>query len=137
MTNPYLLLNRFHSDSKHTIGTLTIMDDDKVIFIFKTLELPWKDNKKNVSCIPPGIYKATHEMHDKGWVVRIHDVPDRSGILIHIGNYIRDIEGCILLGLYHSDFDEDGIQNVAYSRVSMETLRYYMKNHNSYKLVIV
>lgn len=138
MNKPYLLLNRFLSDSKHTIGTLTIMDGNTPVCILKTLELPWKGNKVNVSSIPNGVYECTHEIHPtRGWVIRVHEVPNRSGVLIHMGNYLRDTNGCILPGLYHNDFDNNGIQNVAYSRVSMETLRYYMKEHNSFKLIIV
>lgn len=65
-----------------------------------TLELPWRDNKKNISCIPEGKYKCKLEDHKtKGRVYRLFDVPNRDGILIHVGNYAgKDSRGCILVG---------------------------------------
>lgn len=66
---------------------------------FVTLELPWRDNKQNVSRIPAGIYKMEPFMSRRfgaTWIVR--DVPGREGILFHAGNFPEDTEGCILLG---------------------------------------
>ena len=69
--------------------------------LFYTLELPWKDNKKNVSCIPEGDYPCVFRVrtptHEN--VYEVCDVPDRSGVLIHVGNYPHDVKGCIALGL--------------------------------------
>ncbi len=42
-----------------TLGDAYVLDADKsVIFRFKTLELPWKDNERGKSCIPEGTYKV-------------------------------------------------------------------------------
>lgn len=75
-----------------------------------TLELPWKDNKKNVSCIPQGRYHCTRVNDHKlanGTVIpttfQINDVPNREGILFHIGNFAKDTLGCILLGLGYDE----------------------------------
>lgn len=59
-----------------------------------TLELPWRNNQTDISCIPQGVYRYTREPQQ----IRIHDVPQRTGILIHIGNSATDIEGCIAVG---------------------------------------
>ena len=76
-----------------------------------TIELPWLDNKKNISCIPAGIYKCTPYSSKKYKDVwQILDVPNREAILIHSGNFASEIkligsyhkpdtEGCILVGL--------------------------------------
>jgi len=86
-------------------GTFGIIDIDGTIF--NTLELPWRDNSKGVSCIPNGVYECYKRFSSKfGQVYEVRDVPDRLGILIHIGNYggdrskglKSDIEGCILIG---------------------------------------
>jgi hypothetical protein len=67
-----------------------------------TMELPWKDNRNEVSCIPVGVYPVvrhrwnTPEHSKSGW--KLEGVPNRSGVLIHRGNTIRDILGCILVG---------------------------------------
>lgn len=66
---------------------------------FVTLELPWRDNKKGESCIPIGTYTCRRVCSPKlGETFEICDVPDRSQILIHRGNYYKDTRGCVLLG---------------------------------------
>lgn len=67
---------------------------------FYTLERPWLENVSDISCIPVGAYTCTFKNHDKlGDVYSINDVPGRSGILIHVGNFVNDSHGCILMGL--------------------------------------
>jgi hypothetical protein len=52
---------------------------------------------RNISCIPAGVYHCIkHEDRQHDW--RVLDVIGRSGILLHSGNTIADIEGCILFG---------------------------------------
>jgi len=65
--------------------------------ICKTIELPWKDNEKGVSCIPEGKYfirprySAKHGAH-----FELVDVPSRSLILIHpANNALAELKGCI------------------------------------------
>ena len=65
-----------------------------------TMERPWLDNKRNVSCIPPGEYKCVPHTGTKFKNVwRLENVPDRSAILIHAANYVHEIEGCIAVGM--------------------------------------
>lgn len=79
------------TNSKQTEGLLYVIDDNKIIFECKTLELPWKDNQFRVSCIPAGIYTAkkrlTKYSHFKYEHFHILDVKNRDNILIHAGNY--------------------------------------------------
>jgi len=92
--------------------------------IFHTLELPWLDNKRNVSCIPDGEYKtefleksASGRYENVYWV---KDVPGRSQILIHAGNFTKDTHGCILIG---SDTGIlDNVPALIYSRVALENV---------------
>lgn len=76
-------------------------------FTCYTLELPWKNNQRNVSCIPGGEYTVKIRISPKyGKVYHVKDVPNRSFILIHSGNWAGDtskglrshVNGCILLG---------------------------------------
>ncbi len=79
-----------------------------------TIELPWNDNKSNISCIPQGLYNVVpHNTKERPRTFRLLNVPGRQGILIHIGNYATDImigkelhekdtKGCILVGF---DYD--------------------------------
>lgn len=67
--------------------------------VYETLELPWKNNKTRTSCIPEGEYNAAWHLSPKfGWTYKIFNVPGRSEILFHAGNYPSNTLGCILLG---------------------------------------
>lgn len=66
-----------------------------------TLELPWKNNARNVSCIPSGTYTAFRRLsgiRGRGVVFQLKGVPNRTAIQIHKGNFTSDILGCIILG---------------------------------------
>jgi len=76
-------------------------------FECKTLELPWRDNQPQISCIPPDIYNVEIRLSNKyGRIYWVRKVPNRTYILIHSGNFAGDINknykthvmGCILLG---------------------------------------
>lgn len=67
---------------------------------FFTLERPWLDNKNSVSCIPLGAYHAKlRQSPHLGLTYWLYDVPDRQFILIHSGNVVAHVLGCIMLGL--------------------------------------
>jgi len=79
-------------------------------FNCKTLELPWRENTRQISCIPPGEYEVEVRLSNKyGRIYWVRKVPDRTYILIHSGNYAGDksknfkthVMGCILLGKHH------------------------------------
>lgn len=61
------------------------------------IELPWKDNTRNISCIPEGNYPMAKRYSKRfGWHILIKDVPGRSGILIHPANdALKELQGCI------------------------------------------
>jgi len=99
-------ITRLEQTGKGTIGTLLI---DGVATGLWTLELPWKDNEKNVSCIPTGTYQLVLEYSNKYKkdLFELKSVPNRTEIKVHVGNYLSDIKGCILVGS-DIDFLEDG-----------------------------
>jgi len=63
-----------------------------------TLELPWKYNQENESCIPAGTYKVRRIPVEDTVVFKLQDVPGRTGIDIHIANRLSDLKGCIGVG---------------------------------------
>jgi len=89
-----------------------------------TLELPWKDNQSNISCIPEGTYVAKKYMSPskKSVVLMLDDVPGRSYIQIHAGNYTRQIEGCILVGDSIKFLDADDTPDVTNSGAMLRKL---------------
>lgn len=72
-----------------------IWHDGKLIC--KTIELPFKENAKRISCIPEGRYSLVIKWHKKhGWVLEIQEVPGRKGILLHPANNAeKELKGCI------------------------------------------
>jgi len=62
-----------------------------------TIELPWKNNVRRVSCIPEGRYELVKRYSKKfGWHLHVIDVEGRDLILIHPANdALRELNGCI------------------------------------------
>lgn len=121
-----LVIARWY-DGNYTQGTMMVIEGDDILYRCKCMELPWVSNQRNVSCIYEGIYNAKKEIHPtRGKVFRLLWVRDRSGILVHIGNYVagyvKDSEGCILPGKYIADMNNDGYPDVAESRKAMNEL---------------
>jgi hypothetical protein len=111
-----------------TLGGLFVFDKDRCILDVKTIELPWRDNIRQESCIPAGSYKCERINHPKFghcWIVM--NVPNRDGILFHIGNFASgikiDTEGCIMPGLRFIDINKDGLLDITDSTKAMNMLR--------------
>lgn len=134
-----LLLNRYDHDDKQTIGGLHLLDiNDKIIRRWDCLELPFKDNQRRVSCIPTGIYKARkHKSPKFGQTLWLQDVPNRSEILIHSGNYHTQILGCILIGTDLSDINNDGYLDVTNSKKAMRELLNELKQVDAVMIEII
>ncbi len=62
-----------------------------------TIELPWKQNAKRISCIPEGKYLLKKRFSRKyQWHFEVVGVANRSLILLHPANYaLRELQGCI------------------------------------------
>jgi len=89
-----------------------------------SLELPCLDNKQNVSCIPPGEYdyRLRFSPGKQTYVLELQNVPGRTYIQIHIGNYTSQIEGCILVGRGLTHLNDDAIIDVYDSASAMREL---------------
>jgi hypothetical protein len=97
-------LFRFPSTDDGTFGVLVCQDG----VLCNTIELPWRGNKQNVSCIPCGEYEC-EIVHSpsRGRVYHVKDVPGRTHILIHVANFggdtekgkRTDLQGCIGPGM--------------------------------------
>lgn len=98
-----LTLTRDDQNDVRTLGVIT-NDADGSVVVPATLELPWRNNAhgtwETASCIPAGVYTAFrfNSPHIGYELFQLANVPDRVGIDIHIGNYPKNSEGCILVG---------------------------------------
>ena len=90
----HLTIHRtYHSEG--TNGLLTMGSNSEPVCY--TIELPWRNNEVNRSCIPEGTYVLKRRYsHKFRWHLEIKDVPGRSYILIHPANHAaRELRGCI------------------------------------------
>ena len=98
-----------------TIGDFGI---DNSFFCY-SLELPWGNgaNVHQVNCILPGRYEVIIDQSArfKRLMPHILNVPNRDSIRIHVGNFARDTEGCVLLGL-NKEANVIGNSVVAFNR---------------------
>lgn len=71
-----------------------LLNGDKVC---STIELPWKNNASQISCIPEGEYELRKRYSAKfGWHLQVLNIPGRQYILIHPANdAIKELKGCI------------------------------------------
>jgi len=84
--------------------------------------------------IPEGTYKCTRYKSPKAhgeevWL--LHDVPGHSYVEIHIGNYNKDSDGCILVGLRF-----EGVM-ISSSRVAFGALMKIQEGRESFNLTVV
>lgn len=114
-----LKLKRIARKSAYTIGKLyidgkyvcdTIEDTDRGL----RQDMPINEIKRlkigGITAIPTGTYSITMGIKSprfstkkqyefcKGYLPRLLNVPGYEGVLMHIGNYATDTEGCILVG---------------------------------------
>ena len=87
-------LIRMH-DGVRTLGVLLVGK-----LRLYTVERPWKDNVQFKSCIPVGTYKVKLITRPSGKLAfELQNVMGRTHILIHPGNDVQDVVGCIAPGL--------------------------------------
>lgn len=98
-----LRIERMETGDHGTFGVLNVGPTR-----FFTGELPWRNNKPNESCFPPGIYqvKMTYSNRFKKEMYLVYPTSPREGIRIHAANFMGDsslgykkqLNGCISLG---------------------------------------
>ena len=110
-----LLIIRDTFTEESTLGKLYINGE----FFCDTLENPWKNNVRNISCIPDGVYdvrlRLPRESASRDYLhLLVKEVPNRDYILFHRGNTSADTSGCILVG---QSREQDRVNN---SRLAMD-----------------
>jgi hypothetical protein len=93
-------------------------------FVCFTIELPWKENQRNISCIPEGRYalKTRYSTRFKSHL-HVQQVEGRSLILLHPANdALKELRGCIAPVMQLS-----GVGKGVYSRNALEKI---LSNYN-------
>ena len=115
LSNINLLIIRDTFSEKSTLGQLFINGE----LFCDTLELPYINNERSISCVPAGRYKVRlrlpRESATRDYLhLLVQDVPDRDWILFHRGNTTKDTRGCVLVG---QSREQDRVNN---SRLAMD-----------------
>lgn len=134
MAKEYLKVNLYRYWKTDT-GIVGLVDVPDIVPLF-SIELPWKNNKKKVSCIPAANYvcKRRKSIKNQGWgeAFEVLDVPGRSNIIFgHIGNSPADLEGCVAIGCYYPRADY-----VSNSASAVDTWMKRMTDISMFKLSI-
>lgn len=144
-----ILINRIHDDGNRTISKAMIYENRaslvqtirsffkpaKQPFKFYTIERPWKNNERRVSCIPTGEYVGLiHHSPRFGKTIWIQDVPDRSEILIHPANFASELMGCIAPGQVHNFSKETNF--VKSSRRTLDSILDYIGDDKKVRILI-
>jgi len=120
-----------------------------------TIERPWIENPDGPgglireSCVPEGRYRVrphdsprfpgTYVLENLDACVYCYERPDgqtfgRTAILIHAGNRVRDVVGCIAVGMLHGFFGRE--PGVLRSVAALELLREKLGREDDHWLVI-
>lgn len=107
------------STPQGTFGAIAILDDElRPENWWHSLELPWKGNRKGLSCVPPApdagtiVYRAQllpaspWSPRSDGRLYHVVGIPGRDGVEIHAATWAGDVEahyysellGCLTLG---------------------------------------
>jgi hypothetical protein len=120
-----------------TLGEMSLSNSKGETLSLKTIELPWKENKSRVSCIPKGTYSVTFTPSPrlKKKTYRVVNVKGRDGILFHPANFSSQLKGCIAPCLNHADINNDGVIDGTSSRNATEALEKFFQTE-SFELTI-
>lgn len=116
------------STEKERLGVGSVIDErGNVVFTFCTLELPYRNNQRQISSIDLGKYRVRKRFSEKyGNHFELISVKNRDKILIHIANFVRELKGCIAVGSAHKDIDNDGTKDLINSRKTLNKLNSIM-----------
>jgi uncharacterized protein DUF5675 len=112
-------------DTIECLGTLIIIEKGRVLYSSHLLERGWNDNKKNVSCVPEGIFDLKLEYSPKFkmdlWEAK--GIPNRSECKFHAASFWDDLNGCFSPGEARFNIGRDKELDMIYS---MEMLILFM-----------
>lgn len=130
-----LTLQRTAQSEVCTHGQIT-NDADGSVVVPATLEPAWRNNAHGApdvaSCIPAGVYPALRLKSPRLQyeLFQLANVQDRVGIDLHIGNYPRDTDGCILLA---EKADGDAVDS---SKEAFDLFMQYLAGLDSFTLTV-
>jgi len=133
-------LTRFGKSDNFTAGILE-SSDNKIHLC--TLEKPWKENQRMISCVPTGFYILEPHSSNKypdvfalvgSTVSHYPNGKQRDAVLIHVANLAEELQGCIALGIQFGFIgNKFGVLN---SRKALDAFRKVVKGEEWNALTI-
>jgi len=135
--------NSAQHTEKQVTGTLQVLRGGDEVFKCFTLELPWKNNHKEVSCIMPApgaqrtytVRKTRKSPSFNYEHLDILDTPGRTFVKLHSANHGRQLLGCVAVGDKLADIDGDGELDTTSSRKTLEKLLEHIPNECELKII--
>lgn len=136
-------LNAEHTEDQVT-GRLSVLHNGTEVFKCFTLELPWKNNERMVSCIMPApgadavytVRKTTKSPSFNYEHLDILDTPGRTAVKVHAANYAQlQLRGCIAVGKTLADINGDGEKDTTASRNTLTKLLTFLPRECQLKIV--
>lgn len=127
---------RYLRTDVESISMVKVYNQETFIYQCFLLELPWRNNKQGVSCIPVGMYiikkrKAGENGSRINYPhLEIMNVPGRDGIKWHVANYVKQLLGCGAPGKTAEDIDQNGILDMVSSRMTLNELLNVLDDEN-------
>lgn len=129
---------RYEFETSQTLGECFITNEGVDLFKAKSLERADDNNKRNVSCIPSGVYRVVLEYSNKFkrdlWEIK--GVLNRSECKFHSANYWHQLNGCIALGEKLTDINGDGFRDITSSKKTMKLFHETLKDLKEIELII-
>ena len=132
-----LKLTRIEHDNKEVIGILTIHDDSgKLLMVASTLEPIYGNN--------PKIALGKHELikyfspHWQTNLWKFNNPNERDRYFeIHIGNYVKDSDGCLLIGNGFANINSDREIDIINSKGTFKRFKVLLEKYNKLEIEIV
>ena len=120
------------------LGALVIIEKGRVLYQSHVLERGWNDNKKNVSCVPEGIYdlKLEHSPKFKMDLWEAYGVPGRTECKFHAANFWDNLNGCFSPGEARFNIGHDKERDMIYSMEMLILFMDAMGKDTTAKLII-
>lgn len=131
-------LVRYVGSDKQTTGTFTVLDGDVPVFVRPCIERGYLDNRRNISCVPLGIYDLVYEWSPKFNMMlwELKGVMDRSECKIHAASFWSDLNGCISIGSTLSHLGKDEHIDLKGSKLALNDFHRIMKGHTKARISI-
>ncbi|RTZ01411.1 hypothetical protein EKL98_15115 [Flavobacterium bomense] len=109
-----LVLNRTYFPE----GTQGVLEWNGTLVCY-TIELPWLENQRRISCIPEGKYVLQKRFSPKfKWHIHLQNVPGRDFILIHPANDAKkELLGCIATVTLHTGIGRGSSSRKAFGKL--------------------